>query len=73
MSASSDVMAFLWPLSGEISEELSTILNVVSHYGLPTTLHFLPGLNTLKKPKLKEHARNVVRKLMIKWYVAFTL
>ncbi|VDD91053.1 unnamed protein product [Enterobius vermicularis] len=67
VSASSDVMAFLWPLSGEISEELSTILNVVSHYGLPTTLHFLPGLNTLKKPKLKEHARNVVRKLMIKW------
>uniref|UniRef100_A0A0N5AK54 Pre-rRNA-processing protein TSR1 homolog n=1 Tax=Syphacia muris TaxID=451379 RepID=A0A0N5AK54_9BILA len=65
--SAADVVVFLWPLSGEISEEVNTAVTVLAMYGLPTTVHFAPRLSTINKPKVKESIRISMKKLMDKW------
>ncbi|VDK49588.1 unnamed protein product [Anisakis simplex] len=63
----SDLIAFIWPLNGEITSEEDLLISCLLSHGLPTSLHFVPALNNLTTPKSKDSARKCVEKLITKW------
>lgn len=65
----SDLVAFAWPLDGEVSAEQELVMSCLLSHGLPTTMHFAPGLAALSTPKSKENARKNVQKLIDRWSV----
>lgn len=65
--AGSDVVAFIWPLSGEITTDNETLMSMLLSYGIPATLHFIPGIATISAQKQKEAARKNVQKLIDRW------
>uniref|UniRef100_A0A915A692 Pre-rRNA-processing protein TSR1 homolog n=1 Tax=Parascaris univalens TaxID=6257 RepID=A0A915A692_PARUN len=63
----SDLVAFAWPLDGEVSAEQELFMSCLLSHGLPTTMHFAPGLAALPTAKSKENARKNVQKLIDRW------
>ncbi|VDM38950.1 unnamed protein product [Toxocara canis] len=63
----SDVVAFAWPLDGEVSAEQELFMSCLLSHGLPATMHFAPGIAALSTPKSKENARKNIERLIGKW------
>lgn len=62
----SNVMAFIWPATGEITVEDDILMSTLLAHGLAATVHFVPGLSTAVT-KHKEVIRKNVTKLITNW------
>ncbi|VDK70088.1 unnamed protein product [Litomosoides sigmodontis] len=63
----SDVIAFIWPATGEITAEDDILMSTILAHGLAATVHFVPGLSTAVTTKHKEVIRKNVAKLITNW------
>uniref|UniRef100_A0A1I7T3P4 Pre-rRNA-processing protein TSR1 homolog n=2 Tax=Caenorhabditis tropicalis TaxID=1561998 RepID=A0A1I7T3P4_9PELO len=63
----SDVLCFLWPLSGELSEWDEQLLTIVKAAGLPTIVSVVPGLGGIQNHKKKEDVRKGIEFVIQKW------
>uniref|UniRef100_A0A915Q0X5 Pre-rRNA-processing protein TSR1 homolog n=1 Tax=Setaria digitata TaxID=48799 RepID=A0A915Q0X5_9BILA len=65
----SDVIAFIWPSTGEITAKNDILMSTILAHGLPVTIHFVPGLGTTATgtAKQKEIIIKNVTKMIKNW------
>ncbi|PAV74253.1 hypothetical protein WR25_18113 [Diploscapter pachys] len=58
----SDVVCFIWPLSGQLTQNQMTLVTSIKAQGMPSVVNILPGLTAIQGGKKREEARSSVMK-----------
>ncbi|PAV75178.1 hypothetical protein WR25_25488 [Diploscapter pachys] len=58
----SDVVCFVWPLSGQLTQSQLTLVTSIKAQGMPSIVNILPGLTAIQSGKKREEARSSVMK-----------